>query len=59
MWQWSEDLAVGAGAVVPGLAAMTTALLVSALGGCSCSELRVIDIPSGSQDTAGSRDPFL
>lgn len=59
LWHWSEDRAVGASAVPPGLAAMTTALLGKALCGCSCRELRVIDILSVSQDTAGSRDPFL
>ena len=59
MWHCSEDLAVKALAVIPGLAAMTTALLVNALCGCSCRELRVIDILSVSQNTAGSREPFL
>lgn len=59
MWHCIEHLAVRAPAVIPGLAAMTTALLVNALGGCSCRELRVIDILSVSQNTSGSRDPFL
>jgi len=55
----SEDLAGKASAVIPGLAAMRTVLLVNALCECSCRELRVIDILSISQNTAGSRDSFL